>query len=560
MDSTSASLTGHFPQETSWSNPPFNLGALKNPKRHDPREYEFLIHREQHWYKKVMDTRMMNADIPCWSRFRRHNPTAKSSTIVFGGKRLPAEVIQAVAKRLDIASLFNLKATNSKIAGVIESWIEYTNIAWYARMPLRALLTTGGAHYLTIEDLVNITFETECAYCGDLGSFIYLLKAERVCFRCLCHDARCQVISAPATTHSTGLNIPEPYSDAIPSITTTTRKDFWGYDLREQKRVKALDYQTALAMRRPISSVRQHKEVAKPLLKPKIVTAAEALESNPDFKDRPHLLGIRQLKRKRVDDEDDLDELPLTKKQQTRDDNIANTRAAFDIRYLRTNPLTHDEPLLRFACAIYSPALSRLTTSSASSLPRPAVLPKATTFVDSTINAPLYCAGCKHFWNMHSSSAQHWSEHTAYTKRTIDSHLIECRFAWAYYANLRYPGVSEADVVAYLVKSEQNRLKITRSGVHGLESFDAFDADLNDEFLADAGREDWETHRWYGDVVVGESYAHVLAGASILLAHFRAMENESKKLWQRTREPSMAALVDRRRVPSPKFKWGLEWI
>jgi hypothetical protein len=145
------------------------------------------IRRASAYHRKDLDLAVI------WFPTRTHDKSTSSNlsasrdpTTPFGEiERLPLELINEICLELDIASLFSLRQTNTRARQIINGLHEYRVIIAHALNPLCALLRTGAASRVTLQDFYRLLCTQACSLCGnEYGNLVYLPIWIRCCSHC----------------------------------------------------------------------------------------------------------------------------------------------------------------------------------------------------------------------------------------------------------------------------------------------------------------------------------------------------------------------------------------
>jgi hypothetical protein len=282
---------------------------------------------------------------------------------------MSTEMIFMVFEHATLDVLMNLRLTNSCAKAVVESWCPFREI--YSSGPdlVRAAIAIKASKFLSVPRLLAVTFGDRCELCGQLGSFVQLVKCMRCCFHCLAADRRLHCVSQDFATRYVHINftndlaarvedrkIMQQNLERIPKVHTIPQKSFWGHPLTG--RLFALDYNAAIQSGGPTIKAR-----SLPSILQKRIAAGKG---RPCYHEMPSLVGCidagQSLKR-------------------------------------------------RFLTAIYQPGILGKTLDG---------IP--------TSEHARFCRGCREYWGLHSPGRHHL-EHIMYSSSEIVLHLSQCIFA-----------------------------------------------------------------------------------------------------------------------------------
>lgn len=282
---------------------------------------------------------------------------------------IPTEVIFATLDHTTIDALMNFRLTNSCAKYVVESWYPFREIMLSGASLVRAAIAIKASKFLTVSRLLAVTFGDRCELCGQLGSFVQLVKCMRCCFYCLMNDRRLHCVSlsfaaayvpkiftADSAVRILGLNVMKRNLERIPKVHTITQEFFWGHKRIERK--SALDYTTALQFARPPIDPCYLPSI----LKERIIAG----KARPYYFEMSPLIG-------------------------------------------RIDPAESNK--LRFLTAIYQPGMLKKTSG-----------------LIVISDDGVFCRGCRFFWGLHSQGRHHL-EHIMYSPSEIVLHLERCPYA-----------------------------------------------------------------------------------------------------------------------------------
>ena len=154
----------------------------------DATELRYLTYSRGDLYDRTIDTEYLEHECPLdQTSFKVPIPSSKQHAIASIGcfDQLPLEITQCILSNVDLATLTLLRSISKRMNLLVSSIFLYKEAVTHAPNALRALLSTGAAHYFTVIDLYNALREHECFLCGNFGAFLYLLECHRYCWRCI---------------------------------------------------------------------------------------------------------------------------------------------------------------------------------------------------------------------------------------------------------------------------------------------------------------------------------------------------------------------------------------
>ena len=282
---------------------------------------------------------------------------------------IPTELTFAIFEHTPLGALMNLRQTNSCAKHLVESWSPFREVVSSGADLVRAAIAIEASKFLTVPRLLAVIFSHRCELCGQLGSFVQLVKCMRCCFYCLSNDRRLHCISASfaagcipnpnmgdSAVGALGLKISKKDLPMIPKVYTLPQKSVWGSEM--PTRDWALDYTTALQFCR---------EPDKTIYIPSILQKRIARgEGRPCYYEISLLTG-------------------------------------------RIHPL--ESNTLRFRTAIYQPGMIRKRSG-----------------LITLSDGGLFCKGCRVFWGPHSQG-RHYLEHVMHSSSEIVQHVERCPYA-----------------------------------------------------------------------------------------------------------------------------------
>jgi hypothetical protein len=326
-----------------------------------------FLSTSQTWDDKTIDRRSLRHQVqlnpPLF--WRPAKPKAKLGTL----HDVPNEVIYTIFEHTPLQALMHLRATNSCAKAVVESWEPFKELIIEGPDLVRAVIATKAATYLNVKRLLRVVYGDSCELCGQLGSFIQLVKCMRCCFRCLTNDRRLHCIPVTfvygclpnrdrldSALRMVGLDVPQRHLERIAIVRTVPRDDFWA-GRAPYRGYLAIDYTTALELANPVRTTN-----IPTLLQRRI----QAGKGRPWYRNIPPLIG--------------------------------------QIHLMEAN-------VLRFAASIYLPGRIKQPWG-----------------LNMNCDEGVFCRGCRYFWGLHSEGRHHLT-HTMYRLSEIGTHLKHCQYA-----------------------------------------------------------------------------------------------------------------------------------
>ena len=99
----------------------------------------------------------------------------------------PDLLLEILEKYVDLQSLFRLRYVNEVILEAIQSLPKYQRAITYAPMTLWALIRTGFAQDITLNNFHIELCSNLCLLCGKYGSYLSLPLRLRCCYNCILH-------------------------------------------------------------------------------------------------------------------------------------------------------------------------------------------------------------------------------------------------------------------------------------------------------------------------------------------------------------------------------------
>jgi hypothetical protein len=193
-----------------------------------PAEDRYLIDPPYVWNDMLIDTSKFN-NISI-DNLSPEYPLKHTRASLSQLDNLSTEIICAILENTDLLTITRLRATNTKLRGIINDWEPFREISRGAPDVLRVLLAT------------------KATVCGECGTFLQLLKLVRCCFRCLASDRR--LLSVTISYVQITMGVDTSILQHIPHLTTIPRAKFWGIK-REIPSYCAINYKAALKYVRP---------------------------------------------------------------------------------------------------------------------------------------------------------------------------------------------------------------------------------------------------------------------------------------------------------------------
>lgn len=132
--------------------------------------------------------------------------------------RLPLELLHMVFDNLHIQGLTTLRRTNSDVRRQISDYIPYKDIHDQAPSLLRACLATGVADWIHANPLRRALNSSDCALCGDFGSYISILSCQRLCLICASTNDLAMPVRLSPLGHAKGYRLHESQIRDVPRI------------------------------------------------------------------------------------------------------------------------------------------------------------------------------------------------------------------------------------------------------------------------------------------------------------------------------------------------------
>ena len=151
-------------------------------------EVRYLTYSRGDLHDRTIDTECLQRECPLDQKSSKSSITSSGQQAIASIgwlDKLPPETIQCILSNLDLATLTLLRSISRRMNLLVSSVFSYNKAVTHAPDALRALLSTGAAHYFTAIDLYKALREQECFLCGDFGPFLYLLECHRYCWRCI---------------------------------------------------------------------------------------------------------------------------------------------------------------------------------------------------------------------------------------------------------------------------------------------------------------------------------------------------------------------------------------
>lgn len=132
--------------------------------------------------------------------------------------RLPFEMTAHILLNLDIFSLIAFRAVNQRAKWTVDSLPEFQAVDAFPK--LLASISTLQSRGFDLKTLAACIRNPACRYCGHFGELLYLVTAERWCYKCFRSKRRLMVLLAPvpraATADTSGVE--EELKQRIPHV------------------------------------------------------------------------------------------------------------------------------------------------------------------------------------------------------------------------------------------------------------------------------------------------------------------------------------------------------
>ncbi|KAJ3556474.1 hypothetical protein NPX13_g10127 [Xylaria arbuscula] len=130
------------------------------------------------------------------------------------------ELVLLVLRAFDVRSYFSFRQVNRKARLIATGIREYKLISKYGLEGLQGLLRTKLAPCFTMGDLYRPLVTDKCLNCGNFGSLLFLLTAERCCFACLLTSVHYRTIAPPTFTELSDMSPSLIDHQPIPKLRT----------------------------------------------------------------------------------------------------------------------------------------------------------------------------------------------------------------------------------------------------------------------------------------------------------------------------------------------------
>ncbi|KAI9159128.1 hypothetical protein HJFPF1_07136 [Paramyrothecium foliicola] len=111
---------------------------------------------------------------------RRRPDTTRSAGLL---DSLPLELVSAILLALDLQSLMVLRQVSSRTMSLVDGLHQYTMVRQHCPNVLRAIISIAATSF-SCKTLYKTLCASKCASCDRFGSYVYLVRCERVCYLC----------------------------------------------------------------------------------------------------------------------------------------------------------------------------------------------------------------------------------------------------------------------------------------------------------------------------------------------------------------------------------------
>lgn len=119
---------------------------------------------------------------------------------------LPVEILQMSILELDLLSLAQFRQTNRRARQITDLIPQYEIITTHAPDALPSIIAVKMGHLITCQALYDKLCTAECETCGNLASYLYILRFTRVCFPCFTERPEYHPVKSSYAMHAYGLN------------------------------------------------------------------------------------------------------------------------------------------------------------------------------------------------------------------------------------------------------------------------------------------------------------------------------------------------------------------
>lgn len=103
---------------------------------------------------------------------------------------MPPEVLRMILQGVDVQTIVGLRSLHSYLRDIVDGLPDYTFLYTHTRNALRMVLATEAGQYFTLSQLLAAVCDLQCVHCGIYGEWLYVLRMERWCDRCIIRKQR----------------------------------------------------------------------------------------------------------------------------------------------------------------------------------------------------------------------------------------------------------------------------------------------------------------------------------------------------------------------------------
>ena len=203
----------------------------------------------------------------------KSRPKVKPSRL----ESLPLEILQQILLSVNPGVTTSLRLLSSRLADSVDGLFPLQQLLSFAPQLLLALAKTHFIRRYSIARLYATLRSDRCEYCDNYAPYVYLLRCERVCYRCLRYDQRTSS-TFPATAKKL-FGITSSNAKLLPKLSVVpgkyaSGKDHWittvdyklplvsvqsAYELADQPKEKEKDVQDFVKNHQNGKPLRDHK-------------------------------------------------------------------------------------------------------------------------------------------------------------------------------------------------------------------------------------------------------------------------------------------------------------
>lgn len=164
--------------------PPSKHGAENIVSQTQDQELDIAQIRTLTMDPSLLEERTINVNIRKLLKKGKACPRKPAETNLGALDVLPPELLQMIILQLDLLSLVRFRQTNRRARDIMDLIPQYEIIITHAPDALLSINAVKMGHLITCQGLYDKLCTSECETCGNLSSYLYILRFKRVCFPC----------------------------------------------------------------------------------------------------------------------------------------------------------------------------------------------------------------------------------------------------------------------------------------------------------------------------------------------------------------------------------------